>query len=665
MKIALAQIDMRLGDIEGICARIERQVELAARAGASLLCVPAPLMAGIAPGALVASSGYEHDLVSALSALAQRIEQTDVTVLVPAPVQFEGEAVFEVFLLKEGHTVPLRCSHARARRGAGASADDAWLPVIFDLDGLRTVIMFDAEQTVPILPTGCDVAIRFQTRPFCATDPSTTGAAGAEESGLCGLADSRGVWIASMEPVGAYDEHVFCGGSFFIDDGGKIAAASPFFEEDLLVCEVRRGMAPAPAALPDVPAYNRDEWTWQALVLALRSAARARGTERAAVLLRGDLPSALTAMLAVDAFGPRNVCGLFIASDDETTPRQAAEELDRAEIVRTLAARLHLRLIEREASAFFAPGELSTETTQALKRVERHAQGLYFETLARSFGALAVSSITKTDRALAAESFAGGFEGDIAPFGDIYLTRLEFIARRRNRESAAIPAELVSLAETERCMARVLACALQTSGTDAIANGRMAQLLAALAPSDVDAALEAHVDRAAAFEEIPTAGTRGAAVALLLMFARRAEAARRELPACPLISGGDFSQRRWPADLAWSDTGAAGADPQTLPGLVDAEIARVSEENEGAGERQRREVLGFLGEVLGISPDDLEEMASSGERLRISADMEKIADRLRETFEGLKGQAPGSDDADSGEGQMPPLGGPFPFFSQN
>ena len=31
MKVALAQIDMRLGDIDGICERIETQVQLAAK----------------------------------------------------------------------------------------------------------------------------------------------------------------------------------------------------------------------------------------------------------------------------------------------------------------------------------------------------------------------------------------------------------------------------------------------------------------------------------------------------------------------------------------------------------------------------------------------------------------------------------------------------------
>ena len=71
MKIALAQIDMRLGDIEGVCARIESQAILAHEQEADLLAVPVPLLAGILPGSLIEVEDFEHDMVSALSALAE------------------------------------------------------------------------------------------------------------------------------------------------------------------------------------------------------------------------------------------------------------------------------------------------------------------------------------------------------------------------------------------------------------------------------------------------------------------------------------------------------------------------------------------------------------------------------------------------------------------
>mgnify|MGYP000456004239 CR=1 FL=1 len=62
----------------------------------------------------------------------------------------------------------------------------------------------------------------------------------------------------------------------------------------------------------ELPEFRSEEWLWQALVLAVRDNARARGTSRAVVALEGDLPSSLLAALAVDALGSRNVIGLVL-----------------------------------------------------------------------------------------------------------------------------------------------------------------------------------------------------------------------------------------------------------------------------------------------------------------------------------------------------------------
>ena len=67
MKLALAQIDMRLGDIEGICGRIEDQARLAHERGARVLCVPAPLFMGAMPGGLVGAADFEHDMLAGLN----------------------------------------------------------------------------------------------------------------------------------------------------------------------------------------------------------------------------------------------------------------------------------------------------------------------------------------------------------------------------------------------------------------------------------------------------------------------------------------------------------------------------------------------------------------------------------------------------------------------
>ena len=88
MKLALAQIDMRLGDIEGICGRIEAR--LAHVRGARVLCVPAPLFMGAMPGGLVGAADFEHDVLAGLTGVAERIQELDMICIVPAAVSFEG-----------------------------------------------------------------------------------------------------------------------------------------------------------------------------------------------------------------------------------------------------------------------------------------------------------------------------------------------------------------------------------------------------------------------------------------------------------------------------------------------------------------------------------------------------------------------------------------------
>ena len=154
MKLALAQIDMRLGDIEGICGRIEDQARLAHERGARVLCVPAPLFMGAMPGGLVGTADFEHDMLTGLTGVAERIQELDMICIVPAAVSFEGQPLLDYMMLKDGHVVPARSSIALQRGGNG---DARWAPPVFDVDGVRIAVIFDLDRELEMLPTGVDL----------------------------------------------------------------------------------------------------------------------------------------------------------------------------------------------------------------------------------------------------------------------------------------------------------------------------------------------------------------------------------------------------------------------------------------------------------------------------------------------------------------------------
>ena len=205
MKLALAQIDMRLGDIEGICGRIEDQARLAHERGARVLCVPAPLFMGALPGGLVGAADFEHDVLTGLTGVAGRIQELDMICIVPAAVSFEGQPLLDYMMLKDGHVVPARSSIALQR---GENNDTRWAPPVFDVDGVRIAVIFDLDRELEMLPTGVDLIAYFQFNAFDMTDRETAAIAAVRSGAYRKIASKRSVWFACMAPVGACDESV-------------------------------------------------------------------------------------------------------------------------------------------------------------------------------------------------------------------------------------------------------------------------------------------------------------------------------------------------------------------------------------------------------------------------------------------------------------------------
>ena len=89
---------------------------------------------------------------------------------------------------------------------------------------------------------------------------------------------------------------------------------------------------------------------------------------------------------------------------------------------------------------------------------------------------------------------------------------------------------------------------------------RARHLLESIDSAQIDATLEAHVDRNAAIDALPLSTISPEASALLLMLVRHNESGRRMLPPAPIVSARGFTERLWPVQLAWSDMGTRGEE---------------------------------------------------------------------------------------------------------
>lgn len=635
MKIALAQIDMRLGDIGGICSRISDQLEIAAQQGAQLLCTPTPLFCGCWPGQLVQYPNYEHDLVRSLERLAGDAEREGVACLIPTMTSTDDDDVydyiFEAFLLRDGRVTPLRRTMSRARQGGNV---DPWCPVVFDIADTRVAVTFDLERDISLLPSGCDLLVYFQSVPYDASDIMTQPARALRGGRYDELVTQAGVWLACMAPVGGYDEMAYAGGSFVMDDSGRTLAQAASFQEELLVQEVRRGVQLPKIEGYELASYSREEYFWETLRVHLRDTAAAAGMSRIAVPLTGDLPSSLLAALAVDAVGARNVIGLMCERPDALTPAEEVREDERVGTARDVAERLHLRVIEHAA---VDPSRILDRPVgrEEMARVRGDAESYYLVDVARAFSALPVSPLTKTEYALCAEQLSAQAPCALAPFGDIYLTELEFLARSRNDSSDALPEALVSPKEVDRKMRKVLAAAGAVFGEDPTYAGRIEELLGSLDATEVDNLLRAHVDRNLELEETQLGRHKPEAAALLLLIVRRGEGARRRLPMATIVSERSFAERSWPVALGWSDTGRRGVVRQDISSLADDALVRYQASGEEYGSRVKDELFDLLGNMTGLTPEQLDAMQSDEGQQRMRELLESVGDQLRDAFEQL------------------------------
>ena len=200
---------------------------------------------------------------------------------------------------------------------------------------------------------------------------------------------------------------------------------------------------------------------------------------------------------------------------------------------------------------------------------------------------------------------------------------------------------------------------------------KVASVLRSQAPSKIDEALKFHIDKGLDFEENPLAGSSPQALRALMLLIQYGEAARRKLPAMPVLSARSLAERSWPVSLGWSDMGRDGEDLITVDTLIRMEQARSSEEGSSHRTQAREEIMGLIGSLFGITPEQMAHMQSEeGQReLRQGlGDIESMLRKMMESSQGTMGFA-GSDSANYGaqpHGAFPFVpGGAAPFFSQN
>ncbi len=465
MRLALAQINPTIGDIAGNAALVVDAVERSRGAGADLVATPELSISGYPPKDLLLMEGFVASCEQAARGIGAA-HSRGITLVIGTPVaRAHGAIANSLLAFRDGVCI--------------AEYDKRLLPTydVFDEDryfepGARAVVI-----DVPIRAGGsvrvglaiCEdlwkgqdagFSSRYASVPDPVDDLSRSGARvllvpsaspfvlgkGARHREILARHATRhGVFVASINQVGGNDDLIFDGHSAVLSPGGKLVAASPGFQTDLLIADVGKDAADSGGAIDPECSRPRESMLLDALVLGIRDYCRKTGFTAAILGVSGGIDSALVATLGVLALGAGRIRGVAMPG-----PYSSGHALSDA---RDLCSRLGIEMLTVPIGpAFHASGATLNDAFDQTalpelgerlpdlteENLQSRLRGTMIMALSNRTGAIVLTTGNKSEMAVGYCTLYGDMNGGLAVLSDVTKNSVYALARHINANHASL-----------------------------------------------------------------------------------------------------------------------------------------------------------------------------------------------------------------------------------
>jgi NAD+ synthase (glutamine-hydrolysing) len=482
MRIALAQINTVVGDLDGNRQRILGRLEEAKQAGADLVLFPELAVTGYPPEDLLLRPGFIRAAARSLDEIARAAR--GIVALVGTP-HFDRDLFNACAVCAAGEVKAVY--RKRFLPNYGVFDEDRYFAPGHDLFLLEhgdvligPTICEDVWQPGPpateLALGGAQLIANLSASPF------HLGKEREREEMLAVRARDNVTFVAFVNAVGGQDELVFDGHSVVLDDNGEVLARAPGFEEALLVVDVeptiaiarrlrdvrRRALARergAPVELPTIhvgapraptngkpveapiaPFAGELEQMRLGLELGLRDYVEKNGFSEIVVGVSGGIDSALTATLAVEALGPDRVRLVSMPSRFSSD----ATRSDGRKLAENLGADFREIAIEPIVEAFEAALAASFEGRErdlTEENLQARVRGVLLMALSNKHGWLVVATGNKSELAVGYATLYGDMAGGFALLKDVFKTDVFRLAKHLNERAGR---ELIPSSTIER-----------------------------------------------------------------------------------------------------------------------------------------------------------------------------------------------------------------------
>ncbi|HEY5047875.1 MAG TPA: NAD+ synthase [Rhizomicrobium sp.] len=546
-RIALAQLNPVMGDINGNLARARTARAEAAKTGADLILFSELYIVGYPPEDLVLKPALQDDARLAVEEFARETADGGPAVLVGAPWVEDGKLYNASLLLDEGRIAAKTFKVDLPNYGVFDEKrlfTPGKMPGPFNIRGVRIGVPICEDIWTPdvvecLAETGGEILLVPNGSPF---------EAGKEDVRLnlvvSRIGESRRPLIY-LNQVGGQDELVFDGASFVANADCSIAVSLEAWEERVVVTTWRRrdgGWICDPGERWQ--GEERLQSIYRAMMLGLRDYVNKNRFPGVVLGLSGGIDSALSAAVAVDALGRERVRCVMLPS------RFTSEESldDARNCANLLETSYEIVPIEAAVTTFgevLAPVFVGRPPDTTEENIQSRVRGLILMAISNKFGPMVLTTGNKSEMSVGYATLYGDMCGGYNVLKDVYKTEIYRLSRWRNLNVPPGAKGPQGRAIPENVLLRPPTAELRAGQLDRDS----------LPPYDIlDGILECLVENEMSFEQVVAKGYRPAVVKRIEQLLYVAEYKRRQSPPGVKITSRNFGRdRRYPITNAFRD----------------------------------------------------------------------------------------------------------------
>jgi NAD+ synthase (glutamine-hydrolysing) len=572
VRIALAQIDTVVGDLDGNRKRILTALADARSQKADLVLFPELAVTGYPPEDLLLRPGFLKAAASSLEQIARQVR--GCVALIGTP-HLDGDLYNACAVCSERELRGF--VRKRFLPNYGVFDEERYFAagrdlLLLELNGVKIGVTICEDMWQPGPPAtdlalaGAELIVNVSASPF------HVGRERMREEMFRTRARDMVSFVAFCNLVGGQDELVFDGHSVIIDDEGEVVGRAAGFAEELLVVDIdptaalarrltdvrkralAREQSPPKVATLSLTTRKRHnklgaldtkaapfaddlEQMRKALILGLSDYVRKNGFTEVVIGVSGGIDSALTAVLAVEALGASRVHCISMPSRFSSLETRN-DALLLAEKLGTDFREIEIEPMLREFEGALAPAFSGREPDLAEENVQARVRGVLLMALSNKFGWLLVATGNKSELSVGYATLYGDMAGGFALLKDVFKTDVFRLARYLNERAGR---ELIPVTIIERPPSAEL---------------RENQLDEDSLPpyAELDRVLEAYIEEDRSRDELLEDGFPSEVVERAIAMIDRAEYKRRQAPPGVKLRPKAFGRdRRTPITNGWRD----------------------------------------------------------------------------------------------------------------